>query len=128
MNNKLKIIHDSIIIKQSGLFNEDWFKKKYNLNVKYPIRYYLKNCIKLSLDPSPDFDTIWYLNQNTDVKESGINQTRHSLKLLIIPQAKIISQNKTHLVENEIEVIIFDNLILGKVPETYLNGKITYGK
>lgn len=74
------MIHDSIIIKQSGLFQEDWFKKKYNLNIKYPIRYYLKNCIEKSLDPSPDFNTIWYLNRNPDVKESGMNPLVHYIK------------------------------------------------
>ena len=74
------MLRDSIIIKRSGLFQEDWFKKKYNLNVKYPIIYYLKNCIKLSLNPSPNFDTVWYLNQNPDVKESRMNPLVHYIK------------------------------------------------
>lgn len=74
------MIHDSVIIKQSGLFQEEWFKKKYNVNVKYPIRYYLKNCIEQSLDPTPDFNTSWYLNHNPDVKESGMNPFVHYIK------------------------------------------------
>ena len=42
--------------------------------------YYLKNCINSSLNPSPHFDTIWYLNQNNDVKESGMNPFVHYIK------------------------------------------------
>ncbi|WP_407423341.1 glycosyltransferase [Methanobrevibacter sp.] len=80
MSDKLKMIRDSITIKRSGLFQEDWFKKEYKLDVKYPIRYYLKNCIKSSLNPSPNFDTVWYLNQNPDVKESGMNPLVHYIK------------------------------------------------
>ena len=76
----LKKFHDYYIIKNSGLFNEEWFKREYDLNPKKPIMYYLNNYKKSSLNPSPDFDTQWYLDQYPDVRQSGQNPFVHYIK------------------------------------------------
>ncbi len=57
-------------------------------------------------------------------EEMGINQTRHMLKLNVYTTADIVCQHKNTKIESEISIILFDNLIVGKVPNTYLNGKI----
>lgn len=60
----------------------------------------------------------------SEFQEAGINQTRHIMKLFIIPTASIVSHKKTYKQTEKIEVILYDNLIIGKVPSTYLNGNI----
>ena len=60
----------------------------------------------------------------SEFKEMGINQTRHMLKINVVTFAEIVCQHKTESVKSEISVILFDNLIVGKVPSTYLSGKI----
>lgn len=69
------------IIKKSDLFDEKWFKKFYSLpDDTDPIIYFLENCISLGLNPSPNFDTEWYLNEYTDVKNAGINPLIHYIQ------------------------------------------------
>lgn len=60
----------------------------------------------------------------SDFIEMGINQTRHILKINVQTNAEIICQYKSKRVESNISVYLFDNLIVGKVPNAYLNGKI----
>ena len=60
----------------------------------------------------------------SDFKEMGINQTRHILYLKVNSQARVFCNRKSKIVESKISIILFDNLIIGKVPNTYLNGKI----
>ena len=60
----------------------------------------------------------------SEFSEAGINQTRHVMKLFVTPKAKIISQKKTYVQETKVEIILFDSLIIGKVPDTYLKGEI----
>ncbi|WP_296790766.1 hypothetical protein [uncultured Methanobrevibacter sp.] len=65
-------------IKNSNLFNEKWFLKQYYVPPETdPISYYLLNCISMHLNPSPKFDTKWYLNEYPDVEKSGMNAFAH---------------------------------------------------
>lgn len=60
----------------------------------------------------------------SEFQEMGINQTRHILKINVYTNADITCQYKTESVSSSISIILFDNLIVGKVPQTYLSGKI----
>lgn len=51
----------------------------------------------------------------------GVNQTRQSLYLKIIPDCKIVTGLKTYALQNEIEVLCYENFIIGSVPETFVN-------
>ncbi len=51
----------------------------------------------------------------------GINQTRQSLLLKIIPDCRVIAGFKKASLECEIEFICYENYIIGKVPQTYVN-------
>ena len=67
------------VILYSGLFDDEWFSKYYSLkntNVNL-IKYYLDYYLVYGLNPSPDFDSIWYLEENEDVKKVGINPFVH---------------------------------------------------
>lgn len=76
--NFLKNTRDYYFIRKSKLFDVVWFKNKYNLKEhENPIKYYLVNGISEGLNPSKDFDTLWYLNEYEDVKKSGMNPFVH---------------------------------------------------
>lgn len=54
----------------------------------------------------------------------GINQTRHSLYVDIVPEVYIVTRFKTRDLTDKITILIFDNFITGEVPEMYFAGKI----
>lgn len=54
----------------------------------------------------------------------GINQTRHSLYVDIIPEVYIVTRFKTRDLKDKIRILIFDNFITGEVPEMYFANKI----
>lgn len=60
----------------------------------------------------------------SEFEEMGINQTRHLLKLNVYTTADIVCQQSSTKTDSQISIILFDNLIVGKVPNTYLDGKI----
>ena len=60
----------------------------------------------------------------SEFQEMGINQTRHLLKLNVYTNADLVCQYRKESVSSNISIILFDNLIVGKVPTTYLSGKI----
>jgi len=60
----------------------------------------------------------------SEFEEMGINQTRHLLKLNVYTTADIVCQQSGTKTDSQISIILFDNLIVGKVPNTYLDGKI----
>lgn len=72
--------HDYEIISQSGMFCHDWFKINYNLNNIDLIEYYLEFGVEKGLNPSPFFDTLWYLEKYSDVKNSDMNPFVHYIK------------------------------------------------
>jgi len=66
------------IIFNSDLFDEIWFSERYSINPNInPIIYYLENCLKLELDPSPNFNTKLYLNKHPELKNDNINPFVH---------------------------------------------------
>lgn len=60
-------------------------------------------------------------------ESSGINQTRQSLYLVVEPEVCIVVGLKKIPQKGKISILVFDNLIVGKVPEYYLNAKIIGG-
>ena len=51
----------------------------------------------------------------------GINQTKHSLYINIIPECDLVVGFKTVKLEKNIQYLCYENYILGKVPENYIN-------
>ena len=71
------------IIDASGLFDEKWYLHS-NPDVandskarKKPLRHFLLHGGLEGRDPSKDFNANWYLKQNADVAEAGINPLLH---------------------------------------------------
>ena len=75
-------IDDYSAILHSGLFDEDWFSEYYSLNRNSVnlVVYYMTDYITYGLNPSPDFDSMWYLEKYEDVKKNGINPFVHYIK------------------------------------------------
>lgn len=59
--------------------------------------------------------------------QAGINQTRHSLYLNINCTVNIVTKTATKSINETISVLVFDNLIVGKVPSVMIT-PFTIGK
>lgn len=71
------------LIKASGLFDENWYRRKYNEALSGnidPIIHYLKIGAILGYDPSPSFSSIDYIRANPDVGSALINPLVHYVK------------------------------------------------
>ncbi len=55
---------------------------------------------------------------------AGINQTKHSLVINIIPDVFIVTRFKTRRITDSISVLIYENIIVGNIPSTYLQGSV----
>ncbi|MFD2672020.1 hypothetical protein [Marinicrinis sediminis] len=75
-----RFIHDYRIIKQSGLFDEEYYQIM-NPNVKTSgsnrIVHYIRHGVKEKRNPSEYFDTDYYLACNQDVLREGLNPFVH---------------------------------------------------
>ena len=64
-------------LKASKLFRARWYCRQYHLHGVNPYQHYLETGWKLGYDPSKEFSTEFYLQENQDVKEAGINPLMH---------------------------------------------------
>lgn len=78
----IKNVDDYTAILHSGLFDEKWFSKYYSINGSQVdlVKYYVNDYLNYGLNPSPDFDSMWYLEEYDDVKRSGRNPFAHYIK------------------------------------------------
>lgn len=53
--------------------------------------------------------------------EAGINQTKHTIFIEITSEVSIIMPGANTTIETVTEVVLCENIIIGKVPDTYLN-------
>ncbi|WP_296801383.1 hypothetical protein [uncultured Methanobrevibacter sp.] len=76
-----KYIYDYLLILNYGNFDKQYYTQKYQINKNTnPIVHFLKEGVKKGHNPTPSFDTKFYLKQNPDVKKAGINPTKFYLK------------------------------------------------
>ncbi len=55
---------------------------------------------------------------------AGINQTRHTLYLEVTPDIAVVTRFSTKKLIDKITVMLYDNVIIGKVPEVYFSGTV----
>lgn len=73
-------LHDFQLIKKSGLFDAAWYVTQYNVEIRVdesPLSHYIDNGARLGLDPSPYFNTGYYLKSNPDVANVGAQPLIH---------------------------------------------------
>ena len=63
----------------------------------------------------------------SEFAQAGINQTRHSLYLNINCVVNVVTKTKTETINDKITILVFDNLIVGKVPNVVVT-PVTIGK
>lgn len=54
-------------------------------------------------------------------EQAGINQTRHTLTLNLHCETSVVTRPGVEVVENDISLLIYDNLIIGKVPSVFIS-------
>ncbi len=57
-------------------------------------------------------------------EEAGINQTKHSIYVNIVPDVFVVTRFSTKRLTDTVTVLMYENIIIGKVPETYLVGSV----
>lgn len=60
----------------------------------------------------------------SEFQSAGINQTRHILSVDIVSEVSIITKISTKTVTDSVRVLVYDNLIVGKVPTVLLNSSV----
>jgi glycosyltransferase involved in cell wall biosynthesis len=71
-----------ILIEKSGLFDSTWYARTYQAIHNFstsPLEHYILNGVSAATNPSPRFDTKYYLTSNPDVKKSGMHPFLHYL-------------------------------------------------
>ncbi|MBR3161776.1 MAG: hypothetical protein IKF19_03505 [Bacilli bacterium] len=74
---KIKDLRNIILIKKSGLFDYNYYKKENPEASKQAIKHYYYEGYKEGNNPSESFDNDYYLNNNPDVKANNINPLLH---------------------------------------------------
>ena len=64
----------------------------------------------------------------SEFEGAGINQTKHSIYLEIVADISIIMPSKTRNFASLTEVLICESVLVGDVPDTYLQADIFGGK
>lgn len=77
-----------------------------------------KVCVKLNTALSVDCKIV------RSFVSAGINQTRQTFSLVINTEIKVFAPFYKKGYEGKVEVVLFDNLIIGKVPQTYLDSVV----
>lgn len=57
-------------------------------------------------------------------ESAGINQTRHTLYLSVTPDVSVVTRVSTKNLYDNITVMLYDNVIIGEVPDVYLTGTV----
>lgn len=77
--------------------------------------------ISLKLVPVGMVNTVF----DNKFESAGINQTKHTLNFLITTNVGMILPAKTQNFSTTLEVAICESIIIGKVPQIYLNGSVS---
>jgi GT2 family glycosyltransferase len=65
------------ILKNSGLFDSEYYTTHYKIVTNDPLKHYFYIGANSGLNPNPYFNTSYYLSENSDVKETGLNPLYH---------------------------------------------------
>ena len=79
----IKSMRDYRLVKNSGLFNEEWYLERNRDVAKTkanPVKHYLKFGWREGRNPSTEFDGNKYLEERPDVREAGICPLVHYIK------------------------------------------------
>lgn len=73
--------------------------------------------IKIKILPVGTAESKFY----SQFTEAGINQTKHTILIEIISDVSVIMPGVNATIQTVTDVVLCENIIVGKVPDTYLN-------
>ena len=95
------------------------------LSLSIPIGNILGSSLLLGKGPEIPVDITMLSSSHVDFKNeltaAGINQTKHQIKLDVVIDIDVIMPWRTVSTQVVSEILIAETVILGEVPETYLN-------
>ena len=95
------------------------------LSLAIPIGNILGSSLLLGKGPEIPVDITMLSSSHVDFKNelaaAGINQTKHQIKLDVVIDIDVIMPWRTVSTQVVSEILIAETVILGEVPETYLN-------
>lgn len=107
-----------------GLFMSDYI----NAGIEVPIGVFTGISILQGYGDTVNMPLIAINSVKCDVistfETAGINQTRHTLYLDVTPDVSVITRFSEKKFCDNIRVLIYDNVIVGKVPDVYLSGTV----
>lgn len=115
----------NIIISDIAYYIQEQMKKPENCNISIPIGNLLGVNLFSGFGPNIKMEVVLLGTVETDLRSEfiskGINQTLHRVYLQIDCPVQILSSYKT--IEEKIsnQFLLAENVILGKIPETYYN-------
>ena len=62
---------------------------------------------------------------SSEFEEAGINQTNHKLYLTVCSNVSVILPLENKVVDTQTQILIAESIIVGKIPDTYLNSPST---
>lgn len=102
------------------------------IKVKIPLGNLTGLNLLMGKGPDVSIDIIMLTSSKVDFKNEitpcGINQTKYQLMLEICVDVDVIVPWGTQSAQTVTEVIVADTVIIGDVPQTYLNGELIYGR
>lgn len=81
--------------------------------------YNLGPKVNVKIEPVGDMK----IDYQSDFESAGINQTRHTIKLVAKSTVKIVMPLKNEEIEVETEIPISETIIVGKIPDTAISLK-----
>jgi len=100
-------------------------KKLGNVGIKIPMGYIFRNNILANLGPSVTIkmQPIGFVETKylSEFESAGINQTRHKVYVQLITKIRVIIPSRSNDIEVKNEVPIAETIIVGKIPETFMN-------
>ena len=59
----------------------------------------------------------------SEFRSAGINQVRHVLYLNVESKVSVVTKTETKTVSDKISILVYDNLIVGKVPDVFISSQ-----
>lgn len=113
------------LARETALQSESNLEKYCNYSIKIPIGQLSGTPLLANVGPeiTIQLQPLNSVNCNfiSEFEDAGINQTRHKIYLNVIANVQLILPTFNSTVKTAAEVLVCESLLVGKVPEIYLN-------
>lgn len=120
--NEIEYLKNLVRNSNLDLFNDDWYSKEYKILDTDPLEHYILEGWKKGYNPSPFFDTEFYLSKYDDVKYANVNPLLHYINNGYYEGREVMDKSKTirllsfvdKLNPNDTNINIIDNILVNK--------------